>query len=89
MSTCLRETKNVRSKQHRHCSLCQERIEAGEPHWVRVGLGYGDLWEMRIHRECRDFEDEHPPSSDWYVDMDGPAFSRAAAIDAARKEAQP
>lgn len=85
MSICLRETENVRSRKRRRCTLCEEWIGAGEPHFVRVGIGCGDLWEMRIHPECRDFEQEYPPSDDWYESSDGPAFSRAAA----RKEATP
>ena len=89
MSRCLRETENVRSRKLRHCLLCEEQIDAGDPHFVRVGIGHGDLWEMRIHRECRAFEHQRPPSKDWYECPDGPAFSRAAVLDAARKEAQP
>lgn len=89
MSTCLRETADVRSMRRRRCSLCEEWIEAGDPHFVRVGLDCGDLWEMRIHRECHVFEREYPLSDDWYRFPDGPAFSRTAAIDAARaKEGQ-
>lgn len=90
MSTCLRETENVRSKKRRRCFLCEEWIEAGDPHSVRIGVSYGDLWDMRIHPECRAFERNHRPSADWYECSDGPAFTRAAALDAARaKEGQP
>lgn len=84
MSICLRETENVRSRKRRRCTLCEEWIEAGEPHFVRIGVDCGDLGEMRIHRECHALERDHPPSRDWYECPDGPAFSRAAAIDAAR-----
>ena len=90
MSTCLRETENVHSKKHRRCSLGEERIDAGQPHFVRIGVSCGDLWEMRIHPECHALERDHPPSADWYEDPDCSAFSRADAIDAARaKEAKP
>jgi hypothetical protein len=86
VSTCLRETANVRSRKPRSCALCHEDVPAGEPHYVRVGVSCGDLWTMRIHVECHAYEHGHV-DEEWYECGPGePAFPRAEALAyAARK----
>lgn len=87
MNFCLRETANVRSRKTRRCSLCEEKIPVGQPHCVRVGVSDGDLWTMRMHVECRAYEQGHV-EDEWYEESPGePAFPRAEALAyAARKE---
>jgi len=80
VSLCLRETANVRSRKARRCSLCDERIPAEQPHYVRIGVSDGQLWTMRIHVECRAYEHGHV-DEEWYeCGPDEPAFPRAEAI---------
>ena len=88
MSICLRETANVRSRKARRCSLCDEHIPAEQPHYVRVGVSDGDLSTMRMHVECRAYEQKGHFDQDWYECGHGePAFPRGEALAyAARKE---
>jgi hypothetical protein len=68
-------------KQHR-CWYCNQTIEAGEKHGVRVGASYGDFWAMRFHPECDQYaHDQHWDEGDYECHEPGDFTRPITAFD--------
>lgn len=81
MSTILSAKIGVKARKKHRCCLCGERINAGDFHDTRTGVGDDGVWTMRMHHECHNYESKKGVvDEDWYEDTTDPAFLRADAI---------
>ena len=83
MSTVLSEKDGIKARKTHQCVFCQELINAGELYDKRNGVDGGDMWTMKMHPECHDYERKVGVDSDWYGCGCGcdPAFTRQTAIE--------
>ncbi len=80
MSTCLSSKEGAKARKPHRCSLCGERINAGELQDTRTGVCDGRMWTMHMHPECHAYEQKPGAvDPDWYEDVSEPAFDRKDA----------